>query len=64
MSAEIEKLFAGSRSEKQQRVQVGEFMLVRFAEGGTWLLHVSGDAMEVNQAKLEKVLRNFWRRNF
>jgi len=45
-------------------VRVGEFTVTRMESGALWMLHVGGEAMQVDDAKLEKILLKFWMKNF
>jgi hypothetical protein len=45
-------------------MQIGSFTLTRLADGVFWLVPSSGEGMATSTAKLEAVLREYWRKEF
>jgi hypothetical protein len=47
-----------------ERVQVGPWVIARLPGGSVWIMHVDGEAMEVDLPEFEKWIEQFWKERF
>jgi len=45
-------------------IKLGKFQLSELCDGKLWLLHESGEGMEISAAELLKLIDEYWTANF
>lgn len=46
------------------QIQVGKFAIRPFHEGSVWLENEDGEGMQIWELEFEKLLADYWQRNF
>jgi len=49
---------------KEREIEVGEFQIVEMLNGDFWITNVSGEGMQVSSEKLEKLIADFFDKEF